>query len=194
MEDVDSKTAADALDTVEEAGARVRTMHMYAAVGPYLVVWGTVWVGANAVSDLFAAWSLHAWIAGMLIGTGFTIAISVANARIWSKRTIPSSKRSRQIGFRFAMMGAGVMLYFPAMIAVLGPLSNRQMGTFISLFWTFVYVFAGALIGWRLFSIGMFATVAIVLGYFYVDVHYPLWPGCVGGGSLILGGLWLKRL
>jgi hypothetical protein len=62
------------------------------------------------------------------------------------------------------------------------------------MFWTFLYLAVGAWVGWRLFTIGLVATVLIVVGFYAIHAHYFLYMGCVSGGALIAGGLWLRRL
>ncbi len=41
---------------------------------------------------------------------------------------------------------------------------------------------------------GRWALCLILLGYYGVHSHYFLYMGCVSGGALIAGGLWLRRL
>jgi hypothetical protein len=52
----------------------------------------------------------------------------------------------------------------------------------------------GAWIGWRLFAIGLAATLLILFGYYGVHDHYFLYMGCVSGGALMAGGVWLRHL
>ena len=79
-------------------------------------------------------------------------------------------------------------------MAVLSPADDRQQDTFLSMFWTFLYMAVGAWTGWRLFAIGLAATLLILLGYYGVHSHYFLYMGWVSGGALVAGGLWLRRL
>jgi hypothetical protein len=92
------------------------------------------------------------------------------------------------------MLGLTLCCYFPAMYAVLGALSARQANAFISLTWAFAYMIAGASVGWRLFAIGSIAAAAVVFGYLSIEQHYYLWMAACGGGALIAGGLWLRKI
>ena len=87
-----------------------------------------------------------------------------------------------------------MMLWFPTLYALLGPFSARQNNAFISVTWAFVYMATGAFIGWRIFAIGLVTAIAVVLGYSFVHSHFQLWMALVGGGSLIAGGLWLRKI
>ena len=79
-------------------------------------------------------------------------------------------------------------------LAVLPAADGRQQDTFLSMFWTFLYMAVGAWAGWRLFVIGCVGTSLILAGYFGIHSHYFLYMGCVSGGALITGGFWLRRL
>ena len=57
---------------------------------------------------------------------------------------------------------------------------------FISLFWAFTYMAAGAWLGMRLFLTGAVAVVGIVAGYLYIHEHFALWMAFFAGGSLML--------
>jgi hypothetical protein len=98
------------------------------------------------------------------------------------------------IGRRASLTGVAVLGFFPAMLSVLAPLEPMQGNAFISLFWAFAYMVGGAWLGLRLFITGAVTAVAVLVGYFLLKEHYYLWMAACGGGSLILGGLWLRKL
>jgi hypothetical protein len=87
-----------------------------------------------------------------------------------------------------------VITFFPAMSVVLGDLTPLQSNAFISMFWALAYMAAGAWLGLRLFFTGVATAVAVLLGVLVLREHYFLWMAFAGGGSLILGGLWLRKL
>jgi hypothetical protein len=191
---VDHQEAAAALDSVEEIGSRVKTIHLYRSAAPFLVMWGGVWLVTNAVTDFRPSAALIAWIFSGTVGAIGTVIISIVNSRKWTDRNRPTAKEARAIGQRFSMIGITIILYFPVMLAVFGPFTGRQLNAFISLFWTFAYMLAGAIIGWKLFAIGLTATVAIAAGFLFLHTHFLLWMALVGGGALMAGGLWLKKI
>jgi hypothetical protein len=91
------------------------------------------------------------------------------------------------------LLGIALCGYFPAMFTVLGDLDGRQQNAFISLFWAFAYMVAGAWLGMRMFITGVVMAVAILVGYLFIDPHFQLWMAFVGGGSLLLAGFWLRK-
>jgi hypothetical protein len=38
------------------------------------------------------------------------------------------------------------------------------------------------------------ASESRMFGYLIIEQHYYLWMGLCGGGSLIAGGLWLRKI
>ena len=97
-------------------------------------------------------------------------------------------------GWRWMLCFLVAIAFQVTALAVLPAADGRQQDTFSSMFWTFLYMAIGAWTGWRLFAIGLAATLLILLGYYGVHSHYFLYMGCVSGGALIAGGLWLRRL
>jgi hypothetical protein len=186
--------AAAALGEVDAAGHRVRTLRMYAYAAPFLILWGVIWLVANAASDLGRPWGSRAWIAGSVIGFALTLYWTIRNSRTWQQRYGLSPQQGRALGRRFSLLGTTMMVFFPSILAIIGPLSARQSNALLSLVWAFVYMAAGAFIGWRLFAIGAFTAAAILFGFLFVHEHYGLWMGFFGGGSLIVGGLWLRKI
>jgi hypothetical protein len=186
--------AAAALDHVTLAGARVRTWRSYSEASYYLIAWGTIWLVANVISDVRAEWSGPAWLAGVAVGAVITIALTIRNARIGQRQNPMSRVESRAFGQRAAMLGTTVLLWFPTFSLLAGPLGPRQGNALISITWAFIYMAAGAFVGWRLFAIGVVTAGAILFGYLHFTQHFSMWMGFVGGGSLILGGLWLRKI
>jgi hypothetical protein len=191
---VSKEDAEKALDMIGEAGAHMATLKWYSRVAPLLFVWGSVWFIANAVTDFAPDRSGIVWMAGATAGVAVSVLLSLRlirrrSSQFW--RDITDREEARR---RFGMLAIAILCFFPAMFAVLRPLNARQENAFISLVWAFLYMFAGAWFGWRLFAIGAIAVAATIVGYLAVEQHYYLWMACCGGGSLIAGGLWLRKI
>ena len=190
---ISREEASAALDSIHDADRKVSERRNYAYTAPFLILWGVVWVLCNAITDLAPRWSGRAWPAGTVLGAIVTVYLIVAMA-MRERRACTNRAANKAMGRRFALLGIATWSYFISMFLVLGPMPDRRMGAFISLFWTITYMAAGAWVGMRLFIIGFVATAAIVLGYLFVEQHFGLWMAAFGGGALIAGGLWLRRL
>jgi hypothetical protein len=188
---ISRQEASAALDSIHEASTSVfqRRAHNHAA--PYLILWGCIWATCNTVSQFWPAWSGKAWLTANLLGMAATVWLAVNTAISERRRT--GCAEGKAIGRRFAMLGATMIGYFIAMFLVLPPMSGGRIGAFISLFWTLAYMAAGAWVGTRLFVTGLVGTIGIVLSYLYAGHYFPLAMAVFGGGTLIAGGLWMRK-
>jgi hypothetical protein len=189
---IDKSEAALTLAAIDAAGARSTQLQRYRRFAPYLILWGAIWLLANGVSDLAPAQSSLVWLALVLLGAGASCWLG------WRQHAgIIEGSNSRTCldqSWRWMLCFLVILAFQIASIAVLPPVDSRQQGTFISMFWTFLYMAIGAWIGWRLFIIGLAATLLILLGYYGVHSHFFLYIGCVSGGALMAGGMWLRKL
>jgi hypothetical protein len=190
--EIDKGEAALALASIDAADARSTQLQRYRRFAPYLILWGAIWLLANSLSDVAPVQSGTIWIVLILLGVTGSFWFG------WRQRTVlvadGSARRGLGQGWRWGVCFFVLFAFQVAAIAVLQPVSDRQQDTFLSMFWTFLYMGIGAWIGWRLFAIGLVATLLILLGYYGVQGHYLLYMGWVSGGALIAGGLWLRHL
>jgi hypothetical protein len=189
---VSKNEAVEALELIARTGDQMQTLRRYARLAPFLLVWGSVWAGANVITDFMPAWSSRAWVIGSAIGAVVSLLLGIRLGR--SGRPLDGAAGRGPRIRTLVMLGLTLCCYFPAMYAVLGALSARQANAFISLTWAFAYMIAGASVGWRLFAIGSIAAAAVVFGYLSIEQHYYLWMAACGGGALIAGGLWLRKI
>lgn len=189
---IDKNEAAIALAAIDAAGARSIRLQHYRRFAPFLILWGVIWLLANTVSDLAPAQSGITWLALTLLGTTTSFWLGSRQHSAIADGSIPRTRRDQ--GWRWMLCFVVIITFQLAAIAVLQPVDARQQNTFFSMFWTFLYMAVGAWTGWRLFAIGLAATLLILLGYYGVHTHYFLYMGCVSGGALVAGGLWLRRL
>ena len=186
--------AGTALEIIDAAGSRMLTLKRYAHLAPLLFIWGGVWLVADAVTDFRPDWSAITWRGGVfagLVASVLMILRFLGGGGFGPANTAAQRKAMRR---RFVMLAILMASFFPAMFTVLGPLSLRQGNAFISLCWAFVYMALGAWWGWRLFTIGAIAALAATIGYVAIEQHFYLWMACCGGGSLLAGGLWLRKI
>jgi hypothetical protein len=189
---IDKSEAALALAAIDTAGARSAQLQSYRHFAPFLILWGAIWLLANSVSDLAPARSAAVWLTLSLLGTAASFWLGWRRHAAAAEAGIPRTRLNQS--WRWMLCFLVIVAFQVATIAVLPPSDARQQDTFLSMFWTFLYMALGAWTGWRLFVIGLTATVLILFGYYGVHNHYFLYMGCVSGGALMAGGLWLRRL
>lgn len=190
---VSRQDASAALDAMESAERRARERIGYREASPYLILWGLVWFFANAAGDLPPAARQLAWPVAATLGVLITIGMIFLQMRHRADMERSTAAQRAVAGRRIFMLGITIGAYFPAMFAVFGDLTGRQVNAFISLFWAFAYMAAGAWLGLRMFITGLVMMVAILAGYLFIDAYFQLWMAFVGGGSLLLAGLWLRK-
>jgi hypothetical protein len=189
---IDKTEAALALAAIDTAGARSVQLQRYRRFAPYLILWGVIWLLANGVSDLAPAQSNTVWLALTLLGAAASFWLGRHQHAAAAEAGIPRTRLDQ--GWRWMLCFLVVIAFLVTAMAVLPPMDGRQQDSFVSMFWTFLYMAIGAWTGWRLFAVGLIATLLILLGYYGVHSHYFLYMGCVSGGALMAGGLWLRRL
>jgi hypothetical protein len=190
---ISRQDAAQALASVEIADRRMDTLRAYRDAAPFLQLWGAVWFIANAATDFWPSLLSVVWQLTTGVACVATAGIVVWQARRRMRLGLYTREKGRRIGLGFAMLGITVVAYFVSMHLVLGHLDARQTNAFISLFWAFTYMAAGAWLGARLFLTGAIAVLGIAAGFLYIHEHFALWMAFFAGGSLMLAGLWLRR-
>ena len=190
--EIDKSEAVLSLAAIDAAGARSTQLQRYRRFAPFLILWGAIWLLANGASDLAPAQAGNVWLALTLLGATASWWVGWRQSAAAAVGATP--RRGLDQGWRWMLCFLVVITFQTVAIAVLPPMDSRQQSAFVSMFWTFFYMAIGVWTGWRLFTIGLAATLLILLGYYGVHSHYFLYMGCVAGGALIAGGLWLRRL
>ena len=186
--------ANQALDEIGRAGNRMSRLSTYAEIAPMILLWGVIWLVANLVTEYRPEFSPRVWQACILIGSPLTLFFTVRRARRSGARIRQAGGDPKALGNRFALLGAAALGFIISVLVVIGPLNERQYDAFFSLVFAFAYAIGGVWGGWRLVVVGAAAAAAILFGYLELTQHFYLWMGLVGGGSLIVGGLWLRKI
>ena len=191
---ISKQDAGDALDVILASEKRIREHKGYREASPFFMVWGLVWIVANTVTEFVPRIAGQVWLWGVLTGAAATVLLAAQQSKQRAAQNDYTASERQAMGRRATMLGLTLWAFFPAMLAVLWPLSAQQNNAFISLSWAFIYMASGAWLGMRMFLTGTVTAVAVLVGFFLVKEHYFLWMAVFGGGSLLLGGFWLRKL
>lgn len=174
------RDAAIALRDIQQAEARSATLHDYLRAAPHFLIWGILWAVGYSLANfspkhMAAIWSV---IVPIGVASGF------------------AAMRARGAGFawRYGAAAAAVLVFFCTTLAVMWPVSDRQIAAFIPLFVALAYVLRGIWSGPRHVVAGILVATLTLAGFFLLEKHFFLWMAAVGGGSLILAGAWLRRV
>jgi hypothetical protein len=178
---VTHEDAAEALRMVREAGTRSETLRGYQSASPHLILWGCVYAAAYAFTyarpDL-AGWP---WIVLVPLASGADVVIGMRDRSGGDWRIFP-------------ILFCTFLAFIAGTSAIMQPHDPNQMGAFVPLVVAVSYIAIGLGAGRRIMYTGVALGVLTLFGFFALPAYFSLWMAVVGGGALILGGLWLRRV
>lgn len=183
--------AADRLQQIERTGRRSSEAHIYANASPGFILWGLIWMLGYAGSDLlprFAGWQSVNWLWGALV------IIGVAASRMIGRRRHRGQPRGAGLGWRWAATFLVLWGFVAVTFALLAPANPAVSGAFIPLLVATAYAVFGIWKGLRFLYAGITVAALTLFGFYCLPDHFLLWMAGVGGGSLILTGLWLRTV
>jgi hypothetical protein len=167
--------AEHALAEVALGRRRAQEHKGYAAAGSVLILWGIVWFVANLISQFLPYLAGLAWSTGIVIATVWTVTRPrhVDDGRILGTWLVIAV----YLGITLAIVGADVRL------------ADFLISLMVGATYLIVGIWAGlrfALLGATLVAVALIAWIAAP------DFLFVL-LAIGGGGTLIVGGLWLRR-
>jgi len=176
--------ASKALREISETERTSSSAQRYARAAPYLILWGAIWFLGYGTTYLDPRWSV-VWLP-------LTIAGAVGSG--WLGARTASREQRYDRWQSWATVGA-ILIALCSLFAVLPRLDGPHIGAFFPITIGFGYAVVGI---WhratRLLITGIALTGLTLLGFFWVPSYFALWMAIVGGGGLILGGVWLRKL
>ena len=179
---VSQSDAADALRDIDKTQARSARLYGYRMASPHLIVWGVIWAIGYAASYLRPEWHL-VW--PVLVAAG-------SLASFWfGSRAKPEG--AVKLDWRYAATFAAIAVFISAVFMILPPVTGAQTGAFFPILVGFFYTLIGIWSrGTRMLVAGVALVALTLFGFFYLQPYFALWMAIVGGGGLVLGGIWLK--
>jgi hypothetical protein len=187
---IDKIQAREALAVIESSRRRGFSLHHYQRIAPMLVIWGVAWLVADLSLQFGLATSRQIWPPVSLAGTLACVAVAVLRAR--RKRSDEDGVRRGAAARTLAVYGL-VAAFMAGLLTVAAPLGDRQVHTIFGLAIGLGYALCGAWLGWRLILVGAAIMALSFIGFAAVHDDYAAYMAVVGGGGLLLGGLWLRK-
>lgn len=181
---ISKSEAASALTDIESAAGRSRLLKGYHVAGPIMMAWGVIWaVGYSAMGLLPPErWGLI-WL--VLDGVGVAASILLGRAPKGAARTGQ--------GWRIAAGVLALLMFFIATFTLFRPASTDAVIAYPGVVIGLVYAGIGIAYAPRYLWIGAAVFAASLVGYFFFQPWLTYWMAVVGGGGLIVAGLWLRR-
>jgi hypothetical protein len=181
--DISHDEATARLQSIEAVQDRSVTVYGYKSAAPFLMLWGAIWVLGYSATDLWRAHAAGFW--GVLIAVGCAgTAMLIRHAGVHTG----DPARAWRIGLTCLACAAFIVGLF----VIMAPVNSRQIGSFFPLFFGTVYAVMGVWIGARFAVVGLTIAALALAGFFFVESFLGLWLAVVGGGTLLLSGLWLR--
>lgn len=178
--DLSPAAAAAALKNVESAERRSHALGFSALAGTQLVLWGGLWLVCDTAIQFGPPWAPVVWAPGVLIGSIGSVILSRSHGGSLDPR--------RALSF-------AVLIAFVNLIATgLRITAPADMTFLVSALVACAYIMTGIWRSGRLGVIGVFLLVVTAAGWWFARPWFALWMGVAGGGTLILTGLWMRRL
>lgn len=175
--------AEHTLRDISLAGSTSARFYGYRVASPHLILWGVIWALGYGANYFFPSQVLF-WPALVLIGIGGS---SWFGWKAGRSSTSPG-------GWRYAATALVVLLFVAAVFAVMPPRSEAQVSAFFPIFVAFSYAVMGIWTGGLRLIVTAASIAALTLGaFFWLSDIFILWMAVVGGGALILGGIWFRR-
>jgi hypothetical protein len=140
------------------------------------------------------AFTPYAWRTWLVLAVAGLVGDYLLHRARREKLSAEGQARWRLMQRRNALSSFVVVIFWIGVYAVLEPRSLNQYCAFPAILMGVIYASIGV---WaslpRYLWLGLSISVLTLLGYFFLAPWFPLWMAAVGGGGLMLGGLWMRK-
>ncbi|HET7585180.1 MAG TPA: hypothetical protein VFK13_09735 [Gemmatimonadaceae bacterium] len=179
-----SNEAAATLRDIESTQRRSANAFGYRMAAPHLILWGIIWALGYGVTAVHREWSIL-WIALTIMGVVASTWIGVRTSHTARGHVDP----------RPLATVAAVALLIASLFAILHPLTGAQISAFFPIVVGFAYALIGIWTGGaRTLITGVVIVALTLVGFFALPSIFTIWMAIVGGGALVLGGVWLRTV
>jgi len=185
-----SDQASENLREIERTHRRSAQAFSYGVASPYLIVWGVTWILGYAGSGLIAP-PLVQYVWPVLTLAGVVVCMLVGRSQ--SRARGQNASEGRAVGLRHLATLLAIYAFIAATFAIMPPSRTETEGAFVPLIVALAYALLGIWKGTRFLIAGIAIAALTLGGFFYLHQHFLLWMAAVGGGALVLAGLWLKK-
>ncbi|MGC1107688.1 MAG: hypothetical protein WA876_14235 [Candidatus Acidiferrales bacterium] len=182
---IQPQEAATALKEIARAEQHSGQAYHYQKASAHLFLWGAIWIVGYAATYFRPRW----------YGIWLILTVAGIIGSFWISWRAAAGRSQSSFGWRYAASFIAVFLFIEALFAILPPKSGLQVDAFFPLLVALCYVLLGLWMrATRMAVLGVALGALTVGGYFWLPQHFLLWMAGVGGGALILGGFWLRKV
>ena len=183
---VESREALASLQDIAEVERRTREALCYSGSSTIFILWGVLVACGYGVTAWQPGWARTAWLAISVLGCAATALIVAARMR-----TRPREARD----WRIISALIALMIFGAAWTWALGPVIPRHlMYAFQPSLVMLGMILAGLWVGRFFVGLGVAGLALILIGETQSEPWLRLWMAVAQSGTLVLGGLWLRRI
>jgi hypothetical protein len=183
---LESREALALLQDIADVEKRTREAMFYSGCSTILIVWGLLVACGYGGSAWQPGWSRIIWLGVSLVGCAATALIVATRLR-----ARPREARN----WRIIWALAALMIYGAGWSWVLGPVIPRHLiYAFQPSLVMLGMVLAGLWVGRFFVVLGLVGLALVLIGETLSEPWLRLWMAAAQSGTLIVGGLWLRRL
>jgi len=180
---ITSQEASSALREAATTERRSAEALSYGRSAPYLILWGLIWIAGYGGMTVLKGPNVG-WLWLILSAVGMGISIWIGNSYVESRG---------RAGWRAGLVFVIIAAFTFALFSVMPPTSELQVGAYSPLLLSAIYAIVGLWRGTRYILLGVFLAVVTLGAFFYLKDFFFIWMAVVGGGSLLLTGLWMRH-
>ena len=179
--------AEEALAAIQNVTKKTRRSIANSGAHIFLILTGIVWlVGFLATQFLTGAIVAYIWIGMSVLGSVLSIPLGARTGR--RVRGPSTAAYAKRIGLFWLLL----VFYCLATIAVAGPLDGKQVGILILLFVMIGQLSMSLLLSFAAVWWTLPVTALALVGYFLLPGIFYLWMALLGGGGMIVLGLYIR--
>jgi hypothetical protein len=186
--------AADSLKEIQKTGQRSAHVYGYERSSPYFIVWGVIWMIGYSGSYLLPHLTGNHRSISTLWAVLTVIGMAVCYAVGRSQRSASSAVRVPGFGWRMMATFVVIYLFVAGTFLIMRPVAPLASAAFAPLLVSLFYGLMGVWRGLRFAIAGAVVAALTLAGFFFLREYFLLWMAVVGGGSLVLAGLWLRSV
>jgi hypothetical protein len=176
--------ALDTLHDISQTERRSSAAYGYRLGAPHLFQWGVIWLLGYGVSY----WRPTLWQIWPVL-----VLVGVIGSTIIGMRMRPAASRTHD--WRYTASVVATFVFICAVLAIMPPRAPERVGAFVPILVALYYALVGIWTrGSRMLILGTAVAALTLAGFFFFPQTFALWMAIVGGGGLILGGLWLRSV
>jgi hypothetical protein len=179
--------AEEALAAIQAMMQKTRRAISSSGAYIFMIVWGMVWlIGFLNSQFLPNQIARYVWIGLDILGGILSAVIGVRLNR--GVRSSASTTSGKRIAFFWLLL----FLYIVAAVAVAMPVNGKQVAMLIILFVTVGWIAMSLLLSFGSVRWALALFALSLIGYFLLPGIFYLWMAILGGGGMIVLGLYIR--